>query len=121
MRHEGMRQFVESFHFMDTFLYNNPPPPREIEDLKEGAEKENLQLFAKFCNKQPRDKTYSYHNMGKCAIGRWYSSMGLQYNNPYARGLLEYFASIEPHTFGALSDRIKYASSIDFELAARYS
>lgn len=83
-------------------------------------EGEQLKKFGAWCKAQCPGKKYSYWSPPLCAIGQWYKSMGYVYTNPYGHGLLEYFARIKPHTYGALADRIQYASSIDFACARHY-
>lgn len=95
MKHEGMEQFAD-------------------------PEEEQLKKFGAWCKTQRPGKRYNYTVPPVCAIGQWYESMGFVYTNPCGHGLLEYFAKIQPHTFGALADRIEYAHPIDFEIARHY-
>lgn len=99
MKHEGMTQFIIDFFESDA---------------------KQLQKLGAFCRTKEPGKKYNYTNIDNCAIGQWYKSRGRNYREESGLGVLEYFASIEPHTFGALADRIKYASSIDFQIARLY-
>lgn len=92
-----------------------------IADELPDPEEEQLKKFGAWCRTQRPGKTYNYMVPPVCAIGQWYRSMGYVYTNPYGHGLLEYFAKIKPHTYGALAKRIEGAGPMYLEIARCYN
>lgn len=73
--------------------------------------KHDMKGFLEFSEKQPVDKPYIYSNPHVCAMAMWigeeeYCDMELTEASTELNNC-EYLAGQEPHTFGALAERIR--------------
>lgn len=82
----------------------------------------SLEAFADWCAKQPTDAEYRYDNIVDCACGRYFRSLGIdahysgyhEWLGFYRRRIphsdeMDRLASVRPHTFGALTERVRGA------------
>ena len=74
-----------------------------------------LEAFADWCEKQPAEKRYAYHNSRSCACGQYNAFLGMRSyawidvywgDDSFWRRAND-LAFVEPHTFGALAARLR--------------
>lgn len=72
---------------------------------------EKMEQFLRFTEGQPPSRKYDYDHSDVCAIAQWYQSMGREYTHDTVpiggEKSLEDIAIVKPHTFGALSKRLR--------------
>ena len=68
-----------------------------------------VEQFEDFARSKPAEEEYPYWDPNKCACAMFYASLGQTYATFMpTKGLeLEPLARREPHTYGALADRIR--------------